>query len=86
MVTEDEEYKNVKMEKIPTLRPVFNKEGTITAANASTLNDSASALLMSADKAEELNIMPIAKIKVMLTQLKILNGLLLLQQKLYQLL
>jgi len=64
MVTEDEEYKNVKMEKIPTLRPVFNKEGTITAANASTLNDGASALLlMSADKAEELNIMPIAKIK-----------------------
>ena len=64
IVTEDEEYKNVKMEKIPTLRPVFNKEGTITAANASTLNDGASALLiMSSDKAEELNIMPIAKIK-----------------------
>ena len=64
LVTEDEEYKNVKMEKIPTLRPVFNKEGTITAANASTLNDGASALLlMSADKAKELNIKPIAKIK-----------------------
>ena len=52
------------MEKIPTLRPVFDKEGTITAANASTLNDGASALiLMSADKAAELNITPIAKIK-----------------------
>ena len=52
------------MEKIPLLRPVFDKEGTITAANASTLNDGASALLlMSAEKAAELNISPIAKIK-----------------------
>ena len=52
VISEDEEYKNVKMEKIPNLRPVFDKEGTITAANASTLNDGASALiLMSAEKA-----------------------------------
>jgi len=63
-ISEDEEYKNVKMEKIPALRPVFDKEGTITAANASTLNDGASALvLMSADKATSLNITPIAKIR-----------------------
>lgn len=61
---EDEEYKNVKLEKIPTLRPVFSKEGTVTAANASTLNDGAAALvLMSAEKAKELNLKPIAKIK-----------------------
>jgi acetyl-CoA C-acetyltransferase len=52
------------MDKIPNLRPVFDKEGTITAANASTLNDGASALvLMSSEKAKELNITPIAKIK-----------------------
>ena len=64
IISEDEEYKNVRMEKIPSLRPVFDKEGTITAANASTLNDGASALvLMSAEKATELNITPIAKIK-----------------------
>jgi acetyl-CoA C-acetyltransferase len=64
IISEDEEYKNVRMEKIPALRPVFDKEGTITAANASTLNDGASALvLMSAEKAAELNITPLAKIK-----------------------
>ena len=64
IISEDEEYKNVRIEKIPKLRPVFDKEGTITAANASTLNDGASALvLMSADKAAELNIKPIAKIR-----------------------
>jgi len=63
IVSEDEEYKNVKLEKIPQLRAVFNKEGTVTAANASTLNDGASALvLMSKEKAEELHIKPIAKI------------------------
>jgi len=63
IISEDEEYKNVKLEKIPNLRPVFDKEGSITAANASTLNDGASALLlMSAKKAAELNITPIAKI------------------------
>ena len=64
IISEDEEYKNVRIEKIPSLRPVFDKEGTITAANASTLNDGASALvLMSAEKATELNITPISKIK-----------------------
>ena len=64
IISEDEEYKNVKLDKIPSLRPVFDKEGTITAANASTLNDGASALvLMSADKAAALNITPIAKIR-----------------------
>jgi acetyl-CoA C-acetyltransferase len=64
IVSEDEEYKNVKIEKIPALRPVFDKEGTVTAANASTLNDGAAALvLMSADKAVELGLKPIAKIR-----------------------
>jgi len=64
IISEDEEYKNVRMEKMPGLRPVFDKEGTITAANASTLNDGASALvLMSAEKAAELNITPLAKIR-----------------------
>jgi len=64
VVSEDEEYKNVKMEKIPNLRPVFQKEGTVTAANASTLNDGASALvLVSKEKAEALGLTPIAKIR-----------------------
>ncbi len=62
--SEDEEYKNVRMEKIPSLRPAFTKEGTVTAANASTINDGGAALvLMSADKAKELGIQPLAKIK-----------------------
>ena len=62
MVTEDEEFRNVA-EKIPALRPVFEKEGSVTAANASTLNDGASALvLMSAEKAVELGITPVATI------------------------
>lgn len=62
--SEDEEYKNVKIEKIPALRPAFTKEGTVTAANASTINDGGAALvLMSAEKAKELNITPLAKIK-----------------------
>lgn len=61
---EDEEYKNVKMDKIPSLRPAFTKDGTVTAANASTINDGGAALvLMSAEKAKELNIKPLAKIK-----------------------
>ena len=61
---EDEEYKNVKMDKIPTLRAAFSKEGTVTAANASTINDGGAALiLMSEEKARELNLTPIAKIK-----------------------
>ena len=63
VVSKDEEFTNVKMEKIPALRAVFTKEGTVTAANASTLNDGASALvLMSKEKAEELGVTPIAKI------------------------
>lgn len=63
VISEDEEYKNIKAEKVPQLRPVFKKEGTVTAANASTLNDGASALvLMSAEKATELGISPIAKV------------------------
>ena len=63
VVSKDEEFTNVKMEKIPALRAVFTKDGTVTAANASTLNDGASALvLMSKEKAEELGATPIAKI------------------------
>ncbi len=63
MFAEDEEYKNVNFEKVPALKPVFTKEGTVTAANASTLNDGASALvLMSKEKANELGLKPIAKI------------------------
>lgn len=61
---EDEEYKNVMFEKIPTLKPVFQKDGTVTAANASTMNDGAAALvLMSKEKAEALGLKPLAKIK-----------------------
>jgi len=64
VVAEDEEYKNVKMEKVPQLRPAFSKDGTVTAANASTINDGAAALvLMSAEKAAELGLEPLAKIK-----------------------
>ena len=63
VVKEDEEYKSVKFDKIPKLRPVFQKEGTVTAANASTLNDGASALvLMSGEKVKELGLKPIAKV------------------------
>lgn len=63
LMTEDEEFKNVKFEKIPSLRPAFTKDGTVTAANASTINDGASALVvMSKEKAEELGVKPIAKI------------------------
>lgn len=61
---EDEEYKNVNFEKIPTLKPVFQKDGSVTAANASTMNDGAAAvILMSKEKAEELGLKPLAKIK-----------------------
>lgn len=61
---EDEEYKNVKFEKIPELKPAFTKDGTVTAANASTLNDGAAALvLISKGKAEQLGLKPIAKIR-----------------------
>lgn len=63
MVSRDEEFTNVQLDKIPQLRAVFTKEGTVTAANASTLNDGASALvLMSKEKAEELGVKPLAKI------------------------
>ncbi len=60
---EDEEYKNVNFEKIPLLRPAFSKDGTVTAANASTLNDGGAALILTTrKKAEELGIKPLAKI------------------------
>ena len=63
VINEDEEYHKVDFKKIPNLKPVFVKEGTVTAANASTLNDGAAALvLMSADKAKELGIKPLATI------------------------
>lgn len=63
MVTEDEEYKNVFLDKIPSLRPAFDKDGTITAANASTLNDGASALILASKEAvEKHGLKPIAKI------------------------
>ena len=62
-VKQDEEYQNVKLDKIPQLRPAFGKEGTVTAANASTLNDGAAAVvLMAAEKAAELGIPPLARI------------------------
>lgn len=64
LFAEDEEYKNVNFEKIPGLKPVFQKDGTVTAANASTMNDGAAALvLMSKEKAEALGLKPLAKIK-----------------------
>lgn len=63
MVSEDEEYKNVFLDKIPALRPAFEKEGTITAANASTLNDGASALILVSEEAvAKYKLNPIAKI------------------------
>ncbi len=64
IVDRDEEYTNVKMEKIPALRAAFTKDGTVTAANASTINDGAAAMvLMSREKANELGLKPIATIK-----------------------
>ncbi|MCM4151221.1 acetyl-CoA C-acyltransferase [Arenibacter sp. N53] len=64
LVSEDEEFKNVKLDKIPGLRPAFSKDGTVTAANASTINDGAAALvLMSSEKAKELGLKPLATIK-----------------------
>jgi acetyl-CoA C-acetyltransferase len=64
LVTTDEEFTNIKLEKIPALRPAFTKDGTVTAANASTINDGAAALvLMSKDKANELSLKPLATIK-----------------------
>jgi acetyl-CoA C-acetyltransferase len=62
-VSTDEEYTKVNFDKIPQLKPVFQKDGTVTAANASSINDGASALLlMSREKAEELGLKPLAKI------------------------
>ncbi|WP_194766465.1 acetyl-CoA C-acyltransferase [Tamlana sp. I1] len=64
VISKDEEFTNVSMDKIPQLRPAFTKEGTVTAANASTINDGAGAvILMSLEKANELNITPLAHIK-----------------------
>ncbi len=61
---EDEEYKNVNFTKVPELRAVFTKDGTVTAANASTMNDGAAAVvLMSKEKADKLGLKPIAKVK-----------------------
>lgn len=63
MVTKDEEYTNVKLDKIPTLGAVFTKEGTVTAANASTINDGAGAvILMSEEKAKAMGLTPLATI------------------------
>jgi len=63
LFAEDEEYKNVNFDKIAGLKPVFTKEGTVTAANASTLNDGAAAVIfMSKEKATELGLKPLAKI------------------------
>jgi acetyl-CoA C-acetyltransferase len=64
IVVKDEEYTNVRMDKIPQLRPAFTKDGTVTAANASTINDGAGAIvLMSKEKADELGLKPLATIK-----------------------
>lgn len=63
VISEDEEYKRVKFEKIPALRPVFSKEGTVTAANASTINDGASALILASEEAvKKYGLTPIAEI------------------------
>jgi len=63
LMDEDEEYKNVMFEKIPGLRPVFEKDGTVTAANASTINDGAACIiLVSEDKVKELGLTPIAEV------------------------
>lgn len=64
VISEDEEYKKIIHSKVPTLRPVFKKEGgTVTAANASTINDGASAVVLATgEKVKELNLKPLAKI------------------------
>ena len=64
IVTKDEEFTNVKLDKIPSLNAVFTKDGTVTAANASTINDGAAAvILMSEDKAKAMGLTPLAYIK-----------------------
>ncbi len=63
VVSEDEEYKKVRFDKIPKLRPAFNKDGTVTAANASTLNDGASALIVVSEAAlNRYNLTPMARV------------------------
>ena len=63
LIVEDEEYKRVKFEKVSQLRPAFSKNGTVTAANASTINDGASALILaSAEALKKYNLKPVAKI------------------------
>ncbi|MDG1720125.1 MAG: thiolase family protein [Bacteroidia bacterium] len=63
MMTEDEEYKNVNFDKIPNLRPVFDKDGTVTAANASTINDGAACIILaSEEKVKELGLKPMAEV------------------------
>ena len=63
VMSEDEEFKNVFFDKIPTLKPAFSKDGTVTAANASTINDGASALILaSAEAVKRLNLKPVARI------------------------
>jgi acetyl-CoA C-acetyltransferase len=62
-INEDEEYKNIKLDKVPKLNPAFGKEGTVTAANASKLSDGACALIiMSEEKAKRNNLRPLARI------------------------
>ncbi|PJR03988.1 acetyl-CoA C-acyltransferase [Avrilella dinanensis] len=64
IVNKDEEFTNIKLEKVPELRPAFTKDGTVTAANASTINDGAAAVvLMSEEKAKELGLKPLAYVK-----------------------
>jgi len=64
IISEDEEYTNVMLEKIPKLRPAFTKEGSVTAANASTINDGAAAVIvMSEDRAKDLGLTPLATIE-----------------------
>ena len=64
VISKDEEFSNVKLDKIPTLNPAFTKDGSVTAANASTINDGAAAIiLMSEEKAIELGLKPLAYIK-----------------------
>lgn len=63
VMKEDEEYKNVRFEKIPNLRPVFSKEGTVTAANASTINDGAACIILASKaKVDELGLKPLGKV------------------------
>lgn len=63
IMKEDEEYKKVKFEKIPALRPAFSKDGTVTAANASTINDGASAIILASEEAvKKYKLKPVAKI------------------------